>query len=166
MDQCRFQLNRLGKGFKVTLTALQQEAFFERLKGHDVRDFTEAVTTLLCAPYFPRSIEMIHETTVSAKEMRLEAEKAKRQKHEERFFQGNVRAMPHDPIGESFTKLCSGIIINGVHATATEKITKWLANPEHEAWAKSEPTKDGYHTTYEWLTHFAEQYRQKQGVSG
>jgi len=154
--ECTRELLRLSKGFNSRLTPMQQEAFFERLKSHDVRDFTEAVTTLLCAPYFPRSIELIHETTVSAKEMRLEGEKAKHRRQEEQAFDLAIRRSP-TPMDMAFAALCASIITEGVRATATAKIEVWIADPQQAAWARQ-------HGHMDWLEAMAEQYAPKATV--
>jgi len=47
------QFDRLCRGFKYEATGEQAEAWFRRIGHALVEDWSEAVTTLLCAPRFP-----------------------------------------------------------------------------------------------------------------
>lgn len=47
------QFERLCKGFKHDATDEQTEAWYQRLQSWDAGDWSEAVTTLLCAPRYP-----------------------------------------------------------------------------------------------------------------
>jgi len=47
------QFDRLCRGFSYTATPEQSEAWFRRIGHAVVQDWSEAVTTLLCAPRFP-----------------------------------------------------------------------------------------------------------------
>lgn len=47
------QFDRLCRGFKYEATGEQAEAWFRRIGHALVADWSEAVTTLLCAPRFP-----------------------------------------------------------------------------------------------------------------
>lgn len=47
------QFDRLCRGFKYDATSEQAEAWFRRIGHALIQDWSEAVTTLLCAPRFP-----------------------------------------------------------------------------------------------------------------
>lgn len=76
-DEFKVQFKRLCDGFSFQPTPGQIEAFFERLGFHDVRDWKEAVTDLLCAPRFPKDLNVIAETVGKRADdrRRLEAER-------------------------------------------------------------------------------------------
>lgn len=61
-DEFKHQFKRLCDGFKFEPTPGQIEAFYERMQQYDLRDWREAVTDLLCAPRFPRDLNVIAET--------------------------------------------------------------------------------------------------------
>ncbi len=60
-DEFKQQFKRLCAGFKFEPTPGQIEAFFERMGQYDVCDWKEAVTDLLCAPRFPKDLNVIAE---------------------------------------------------------------------------------------------------------
>ena len=61
-DEFKQQFKRLCEGFKFEPTPGQVEAFYERVGFHDPRDWREAVTDLLCAPRFPKDLNVIADT--------------------------------------------------------------------------------------------------------
>lgn len=61
-DEFKLQFKRLCEGFKFEPTQGQIEAFYERVGFYDLRDWRESVTDLLCAPRFPKDLNVIAET--------------------------------------------------------------------------------------------------------
>lgn len=61
-DEFKQQFKRLCEGFKFEPTPGQIEAFYERVGFHDGRDWRETVTDLLCAPRFPKDLNVIADT--------------------------------------------------------------------------------------------------------
>jgi hypothetical protein len=75
----RGHFKRLCEGFRYDPTAAQFEAFYERLKQYDVRDWTEAVTTLLCGARFPvldPMLDTLEKMQAARRRDELEADKA------------------------------------------------------------------------------------------
>lgn len=58
-DEFKAEFKRLCEGFNYKPSSPQMEAFFERLQHCHQADWHEAVTDLLCAPYFPKNIEVM-----------------------------------------------------------------------------------------------------------
>lgn len=58
-DVFKLNFKRLCDGFEYHPRPMQVEAFWERLQHCHEMDLHHAVTDLLCAPYFPKSLDII-----------------------------------------------------------------------------------------------------------
>lgn len=61
-NEFKSEFKRLCDGFSFTPTPGQIEAFYERLGFQEAKDWREAVTDLLCAPRFPKDLNVIADT--------------------------------------------------------------------------------------------------------
>jgi hypothetical protein len=64
------EFKRLCDGFDYKPRATQTAAYYERLQHCHEQDWHEAVTDLLCAPYFPKSIDLMLEAVEKRAEQR------------------------------------------------------------------------------------------------
>lgn len=64
------EFDRLCTGFEYKARATQAEAFFERLQHCHAADWHEAVTDLLCAPMFPKTLDVILDAVEKRAEQR------------------------------------------------------------------------------------------------
>jgi hypothetical protein len=69
-DQFKVEFKRLCEGFNYQPRPAQMEAFYERLQHCHIDDWHEAVTDLLCAPYFPKTIDIMLEAVEKRAEQR------------------------------------------------------------------------------------------------
>jgi hypothetical protein len=58
-DVFKVEFKRLCEGFSYQPRPAQVAAFYDRLQHVHEADWREAVTDLLCAPYFPKTIEVM-----------------------------------------------------------------------------------------------------------
>ncbi len=69
-DDFKIEFKRLCDGFDYKPRATQTDAYYERLQRCHPQDWHEAVTDLLCAPYFPKSIDLMLEAVEKRAEHR------------------------------------------------------------------------------------------------
>lgn len=72
-DEFMPQFERLCKGFKLEPTIEQAEAWYRRIGHVGLAPWAEAVTTLLCAKYFPKLDEALDEVEKEADRLRKAA---------------------------------------------------------------------------------------------
>ena len=60
-DAFKIEFRRLCDGFEYKPRPAQVDAFYERLQHCHIDDWRQAVTDLLCSPYFPKTVDVILE---------------------------------------------------------------------------------------------------------
>lgn len=114
-DEFKHQLKRLCEGFKFEPTPGQVEAFYERLGFHEAKDWREAVTDLLCAPRFPKDLNVMADTVGRRADERRRREAEQQRMHRltvpERAAQGYCD-MPEE-VREALKRLGLGVSEGG-----------------------------------------------------
>jgi hypothetical protein len=150
------EFRRLCEGFSYEPRPAQVEAFFDRLKHVQYPDFREAVTSLLCAPRFPQSIEAILQACETAQEWRRKASLAREKKQAESW--GRSRAPQSMDRDEQYHDFRMGLLsgrgdTRGIIERHAFGLAEWFMDADNAAWAKTQPmsAECGYHKTVHTL---------------
>lgn len=82
-DEFKTGFKRLCSGFGYEPRQAQAKAYFDRLSLVHAQDWEEAVTDLLCAPYFPKTLDVILDAVERRAEQRRRAKKLEEQHEDE-----------------------------------------------------------------------------------
>ncbi len=144
------EFRRLCQGFSYEPRPAQVDAFFERLKHVQYQDFREAVTSLLCAPRFPQSIEVILQACDTAQEWRRKAALSRERKQADSW--GKATHPQEADREEAYRQFRIGLLsgrgdARGLVERHAFGLAEWILDERNAEWAKTQPMSEcGFHT--------------------